>query len=189
MGSSKLATLLGLAASLLCGCFQSRAAGDAGADVDAEPSCGLTTPITFGWEGGWPGATESFELSGDGVFVATRTTLDGTITTCTTQIPPCDADVGPGLVDAGRIGSTLSRPEVQAALAEATPPLYGHDSRPVDGSVFGVSLPDGHGFVVGDPCGSATSCTPIPPAVGSLVAMLLNLIEQEVTRPECAGLR
>lgn len=188
MGSSKLATLLGLAASLLCGCFQSRAAGDAGADVDAEPSCGLTTPITFGWEGGWPGATESFELIGDGVLVATRTTLDGTITTCTTQIPPCDA-ADTAAMDIGDIASTLSRPEVRAALAEAAPPLYGHDSRPADGQVFVVSLPDGRGFVVGDPCGSRTSCTPIPPVVGSLVTMLQNLIDQELARPECSALR
>jgi hypothetical protein len=59
----------------------------------------------------------------------------------------------------------------------------------VDGSVFAVSLPDGHGFVVGDDCGSRPSCTPIPIAVGALVTMLQSLIDQELARPECAGLR
>ena len=49
MGSTKLATVLGLAASLLCGCFQSRAAGDAGDDAEDAPACGLSTPITLGW--------------------------------------------------------------------------------------------------------------------------------------------
>jgi hypothetical protein len=114
MRSTKLATVVGFGALLLFGCFQSRAEGDAGDDAEDTPSCGLSTPITFGWEGGMVTATESFDLSRDGVFVATRTTHDGTTTTCTTQIPPCDATDAEA-VDIGDIAGMFSRPEVHAA--------------------------------------------------------------------------
>ena len=187
LGSTR-SMAVALAVLLLGGCFQSRTTGDAGDDTGDTPTCGLTTPITFGYEGGMVRYTEAYSLSRDGVFVATRTTThDGTITTCTTQIPPCDASDAEA-VDIGDLESMFHRSEVRDALA-TPPPSYGYDPREVDGSVFAVRLVDGRGFIVGEDCGTRPSCTPIPLGVGALVSILQNLIEQELARPECAGLR
>jgi hypothetical protein len=82
---------------------------------------------------------------------------------------------------------------VQAALRAATPPLYGNDPRPYDGTVFSFIRADGRGFFAGDACngggGTGTSCVPIPAGITRLVADLRALDQQQLADPSCAGLR
>jgi hypothetical protein len=183
-----MVTTVGCGVLLCCGCYQSRAEGDGGTDEGDVSTCGLDMAITFGYQGGWTRFDQSYALAVDGTFVATRTEHDGTRTSCTTRIPPCDA-ADALVVDLGDVASMFHRSGVVAALASSTPPLYGYDSRPVDGSVFAVTRADGRGFLVGDPCDSHSPCTPIPPDVAGLAGILRELIDQELARPECSALR
>jgi len=192
-----VARILALCPVLLCGCFESYARDDAGeASDESEASsdgpddgyyCHLPTAITFGYEGGYTSYDVSYELRSDRTFVATRIERDaaGTTTTCSTQIPPCGAGAG---VPIWYVAFSLDDGDVRAALSLPVPPLYGYDPRPVDGSVFAVRRPDGRGFLSGEECASHSPCTPIPLGISSLVAVLRNLIEQELAKPECADL-
>jgi hypothetical protein len=110
----------------------------------------------------------------------------GTAITCM-QTVPCGTS---GRLDVNAVMNAIRSQDVQTALSMATPPLYGIDSRPVDGSVFVLHrASDGHSFMVGSDCGGASGCTPIPAGISSLVTMLRNLDTQELAEPGCEALR
>ena len=81
--------------------------------------------------------------------------------------------------------------DVQAALAMSAAPLYGHDTRPVDGTVFQfLRVGDGRGLLVGMPCTtSGAGCIDAPAGVTRLVADLRALDAQQLMDPSCAALR
>jgi len=92
-------------------------------------------------------------------------------------------------VDIERIKIDFAHADVQAALAQAKPPTYGGDARPVDGTIFQFLRDDGRGFLAGNPCGGAASCVDVPPGIATLVADLRALDERELMDAACAALR
>ena len=88
-----------------------------------------------------------------------------------------------------RIKNDLADADVQAALAMPTPPLYGGDTRPVDGTIFQFLRDDGRGFLMGRACGGATGCIDIPAGIAKLVADLRLLDTRQLMDPSCASLR
>ena len=83
--------------------------------------------------------------------------------------------------------------DVQKALAMATPPIYGRDTRPVDGSIFQFLRADGRGFLAGGACGSGgplpAACVEVPAGITRLVNALRALDEQQLRDASCAALR
>ena len=86
---------------------------------------------------------------------------------CTVAMPICYSMSGIVLND---LKTDFAAAEVSAAFAASTPPLYGLDTRPVDGAVFSITRSDGHGVLVGSACPTpaSASCVPIPDAVQKL---------------------
>jgi len=108
--------------------------------------------------------------------------------TCAMELAPgCDTGATTGV---GALQAALSRPEVVAALAAGGPALYGHDSRPYDGSVLRISVAS-KTVDVGSDCGTQTDvppdgCRRVPPDLRALASMLSALDEQAAATPSCA---
>ena len=103
-------------------------------------------------------------------------------------MPACDS----AAIDVGDIMADLADADVQRAFLPAEPPIYGVDSRPVDGQVFQVRRSTGGAFLVGGDCpitSMASSCSPIPAGVAKLVAALRALDDQQLANPSCGTLR
>jgi hypothetical protein len=111
---------------------------------------------------------------------------DGPTRSCTPLMPPCGAQ---GVISAHDIETSgLQNADVQAALAQPTPPLFGRDLRPVDGTVLELKRHDGRGLLIGADCPATfSSCRAIPPGVARLRDLLLALDKQQLATPECAA--
>jgi hypothetical protein len=96
---------------------------------------------------------------------------------------------GGGGIDAGVVMRAIQDAEVQKALSLTTPPLFGRDNRPVDGTVFQFLRGDGRGFLVGTACDAAVrDCVAVPAGIDRLVTTLRDLDRQQLRDPSCAGL-
>jgi hypothetical protein len=80
----------------------------------------------------------------------------------------------------------LPNADVQRALSAATPPLFGYDPRPHDGTVFSFQRATGGGFLAGDECEKRTPCTAIPAGIRQLRSRLLALDAQQTAAAICA---
>jgi hypothetical protein len=100
---------------------------------------------------------------------------------CKQELLPC----GSGALGIGDVTAALAHADVQAALAVA-PVLYGLDLRPVDGTVFRITVA-GKIIEVGDDCGGQTGCRDVPTGVASLVSVLRSVDEQELHKAPCSG--
>lgn len=165
-------------------------ASDGAVAVDSSVACTdcVTGTLRWGDTGGLVVAHDESSLGACRNFVRTRTfSSDGGIVQCNAEIGACSAPS----VAVGDIERALANADVVAAFAAApagTPPVYGVDSRPVDGTVFEIAR-DGKVIDVGGPCGgSSSSCVPIPPGVAALVTVLHSLDTQELAKPACAAL-
>jgi len=105
---------------------------------------------------------------------------------CKVEVPGCDAMAA---VNLDILRMTYLQPDVQAALKEPMPPLFGRDLRPVDGQVFTFHRPDGRGFGVGAPCTGAMPCRDVPPGLAAFVEILERLDAQQLKDPSCAKVR
>src|SRR5687767_7509340 len=87
----------------------------------------------------------------------------------------------------GRIDPILAGLPRYRAGRHVRAPLYGLDSRPVDGTVFEMRRADGRGFLVGAPCRSdvVTPCVAIPVGIQRLVNRLRALDAQQLATPWC----
>jgi hypothetical protein len=84
--------------------------------------------------------------------------------------------------------AVLAQSDVQQALTTGGGKLYGHDSRPVDGTVFQLTV-DGQTVLVGDPCSSgSSSCTPIPTGLNDLRTKLGELEAAQRAKSSCSNL-
>jgi hypothetical protein len=106
-------------------------------------------------------------------------------------MPPCGVE---DLFSAADIMRAIGDTDVQHALAMATPPIYGRDARPVDGSIFQFLRADGRGFLAGGACGSGgplpgAACVDVPVGITRLVNALRALDEQQLRDASCAALR
>jgi hypothetical protein len=164
-------------------------AGAAGAG-GGTGTCVLTDTYTFGWNGGLVAYSDESTLSPPDHYRHVRMSFRGAAPStkeCSPALPACGAQDTISLLDILR---DLADADVKAAFAQATPPLYGVDSRPVDGQVYAVTRADGHGVLVGGPCGTPTrgGCRAIPRGLQALVDHLKMLDEAQLDKPACADI-
>jgi hypothetical protein len=168
------------------------ASSDANSDRNRDgAACDLSASYDYGDIGGLRISEDRSFLSPGNQYRHTRTSRlspPGPELACSPALPAC------GALDAITAYDIevhdLALPDVQSALAQATPPLYGHDWRPVDGTVFEFKRSDGRGFLVGTSCaGYPEPCTPPPPGIVQLEQRLLDLDAQQLADPTCQALR
>jgi hypothetical protein len=176
-----------------CGCMNGRVVVyTVDCHFDAGALCSIDQAYGYGDTGGLVAREDSTVLGPSLAYARTRTIssrLDGGSMTCAPMLPGCDSDSG-AAVGVTRIMNDIDDADVQAALATSKEPLYGHDTRPVDGSVFQfLRIGDGAGFLVGAPCTTSGGCVDAPAGVARLVADLRALDAQQLMDPSCAELR
>lgn len=158
---------------------------DAGGPDGSSPFDGgcasYSTLYTFSWgyNGGLVAYVDTSRLDTPTVYTHSRDQVRngmGTIM-CQTQVAGCPSPL------LAEINAGLESTVVMNALRAHT--VYGVDSRPVDGSVFRVTV--GNDYVdVGGPCGgSGTGCIAIPPVVQQLVDALKAVDAQELAKKAC----
>lgn len=162
-------------------------AGDGAVTLDASVTCTDCVSGTLSWgsNGGFVAFQDESSLAACRDFQRKRSPgIDGGAPACTTQLGACSA----APVAVGDVERALAHPDVVAAFALATTPVYGTDSRPVDGTVFRITR-DGKSIDVGNPCGSssAPACVPIPPGVDALANVLRSLDTQELAKAACSA--
>jgi len=157
--------------------------GDAG-------TCDFHGAYEYGAIGGRRAAVDRSFLSPGNQYTHTRTALladAGAALSCSPAMPSCGAS---DVITAYDIEvHDLPLADVQDALAQAAPPLYGLDTRPSDGSVFEFKRADGRGFLVGETCAGTTPCAAIPAGIDRVRRRLLDLDTQQLLASECAALR
>ena len=137
--------------------------------------------------GGLVAMQDTVTLSPPASFHFERNTFrqDAGLLTCDPAMPQCG---DPARVDSQDVEIALNHPDVQAALAMATPPFYGNRGV-ADGPNFNFMRADGRGFNAGLNCDTpSTTCTPIPAGVNALVTLLRDLIRQQRMDPACSAI-
>ncbi len=168
-----------------------RDAADTNASSDAGGSCTLGTTYVFGQDGGLVAFSDESTLSPPASYVRKRTTFRGgdgpTTMTCAPALPTCGAHDVISLLDITR---DLADADVVAGFALTTAPIYGRDSRPIDGQIFFVRRADGRTVYVGGDCGAGSSgCLAVPRGVRALADQLTALASQMLAKPDCASFR
>lgn len=134
--------------------------------------------VSWRYDGGLVAYTDHLALTPCRTFTIERKAAGdpGTGASCSNEVA-LDAAITADDVDAA-----LADADVQAAFAVA-PVLFGHDSRPVDGTVFRIEA-GGAVVEVGSAC-SGPSCNAIPAGVEALRGVLQQLAEQQRALPDC----
>ncbi len=153
--------------------------------------CVFDTTYRYGDTGGLVAYEDTATLAPPASYSYERTSHVTTppSSSCSPALPAC------GVFDLWNpmdIMRAFADPDVQAALAMATPPTYGRDARPVDGTIFQLLRADGHGFLVGYACAGGSQpggCVDAPIGITRLVNLLRELDEQQLRDPSCAALR
>jgi hypothetical protein len=160
-----------------------------GGAPDGQATCDFSARYSYGPIGGNSLYVHRSELAPGNKYTHTRSPLrsSGMPLSCSPAMPPCGAQ---DIITAYDVEvHDLLHPDVRAALAEPQPLLYGHDTRPVDGTVFEFKRADGRGVLVGNPCNGQADCRPIPAGVAQLTKRLRDLDTQQLAAPECQALR
>jgi hypothetical protein len=161
---------------------------DGAADAVLTPACMFDDTYKFGSDGGFVAYLDEATLAPPDHYRHVRTRFGGSApaeSTCAPALPACGTA---NVITARDVVRDLANADVRAAFAQATPPFFGVDTRPVDGVAFKVTRADGHGFFVGNPCGPpAVDCRAIPPGVQTLVDLLKALDQQQLANAECAA--
>lgn len=157
-----------------------------GGPTDAGTACDFSSSYEYGPNGGFVAWTARSYLSPGNQYRYVRTPVRGSGTTelsCAPAMPPCGSQ---DIITAYDIEvHDLTNPDVHAALAEAPPPLFGYDQRPVDGTVFEFKTAQGGSFLVGADCGTTSGCRAIPPGIKQLRDRLVALDAQQLADPAC----
>jgi hypothetical protein len=147
--------------------------------VDAGPStdCSLGRTYSFWQDGGLRAYSDRATLTPPRTFTVARDHfVNATPSQCARELS-CSEPVLAGVAE---IQQALAHPDVVAALALATKPLYGNDTRPVDGSVFVFERDDQRGFTLG----TGT----VPAGLRALADLLSRLETATIATPGCANL-
>jgi hypothetical protein len=92
-------------------------------------------------------------------------------------------------VDVSDVEAAIAHPDVQAALALTTRPIYG-DRGIADGPSFNFTRADNRGFSAGIACNvPSATCNPIPAGISALAQVVRTLIDQQLADASCAQLR
>ena len=186
-----LAVLTLFTAAVGAGCQEQGPPGNGdggGTAPDGAQTCDFTAKYEYGHIGGFVAFVGRSFLAPGNKYTHSRMGVRGGAASmsCSPPMPSCGAQ---DLITAYDIEvHDLGRADVKAALAASTPPLFGRDTRPVDGTVFEFARADGRGFLVGDDCASGTAaCRPIPAGVAQLRTRLLDLDRQQLATSDCQG--
>jgi hypothetical protein len=175
-----------------CTCLSNGGAGctrKACPPLDAAAACDLDMRFEYGEVGGLRISVERSVLEPGNKYTRTRTPVvggGGPVLSCAPPLPGCGTA---GAITAAELNAGFMHPDVQAALAEATPPVFGRDLRPVDGTVLEVKRADGRGFLVGQACNAPIGCRNLPAGIAELSRRLRDLDRQQLAAPECDALR
>ena len=169
------------------------------ADAGGGASCGLDAVYLYGLVGGLLAYQDQVTLAPSpasprtfATYTRTRSYVDGSPgLSCAPAFPACSDATA---IDVSDIMADILDPVVQKYLLEdvAKTPFLGFDTRPIDDAAFSFLRGDGHGFLVGQACGTsaaASNCVPIPAPIDKLVKDLRALDEQQLRSSGCAALR
>jgi hypothetical protein len=134
--------------------------------------------FTWGSNGGLVAYVDTSKLDTPNVYTHSRDQLrNGAPLMCQTRVAGCPSPL------LAEINAGLESSVVMDAIRAHT--VYGVDSRPVDGTVFRITI--GSDYVdVGGPCaGAGTGCIAIPAVVQTLVNNLKALDAQELAKKAC----
>jgi hypothetical protein len=165
--------------------------GGGGTTDGGTQMCDFSAGYEYGEIGGLRISVDRSYLKPGNAYLHTRSAVRGDQpdVSCAPPMPPCGAL---DLISAYDIEvHDLPHADVQAALKKTTPPLFGRDTRPVDGTVFELKRADGRGFLVGSDCLSGdANCPAIPAGIKRLRDRLRALDAQQLASVECqrAGL-
>jgi hypothetical protein len=144
------------------------------------PICSFEHTYTFRQDGGLRPFADSSSLMPPHRHTLTRDFyMNAPPPSCSRELSCADDDSS--TVSAPDILQALQAPDVVAALAMPTPPFYGYDSRPSDGSVFIFQRDDGRGFTLGS--GDA-----VPTGLRVLETLLASVTSDTLASPDCASL-
>jgi len=125
-----------------------RACVDAAPPPPVPPACAFEHTYSFRNDGGFAPYADSSRLTPPRLHTLTRDYfMNAAPLSCSRELLCGDDDTSWITVD--DVLQALQHPDVLAALAMPTPPFYGYDSRPSDGTVFIFQQDDGHGFTLG----------------------------------------
>jgi hypothetical protein len=185
-------TVNGIACTAMACLYDARPDQPSGPDVGG--ICALSANLTFGQDGGDAIYWDSNRLTAS-TFTITRNYSgnaghDGAATaTCSIGLPACAAFAA---VSVATINADLADPDVQGlwSLPQNPVPIFGTDSRPVDGTVYSIALDDGRKVLVGGQCASPAmnSCRYIPAGLVRLTQDLQTLATAMLADPVCQGL-
>jgi hypothetical protein len=154
--------------------------GDAG-------TCAFASSYTISDGGGLLPTADTATLTPPNSFRYERMVFgaDAGRLSCEPALPTCN---DAARVDVRDVEAAIAHADVQAALAAASPPLYG-ERAVADGPSFNFMRADGRGFNAGLTCNTpSATCTPIPPGVGALIELLRGLIRQQRMDPSCSAI-
>src|SRR5262249_53187259 len=150
-------------------------ASDAGPCVDC-----LTASISWGWNGGLVQYVDQSTLAACRAYSHTRS--GGPVGQDASALPSCSSELGNrGAVPIAvrDVERALPHTDVIAAFARPGIPIYGFDTRPVDGSLHRITV-GAKSIDVGNDCNASSQCTPVPPGVRALTDLLVALDTQEL---------
>lgn len=188
-------SLVALSAAVGCGSVSGKPDGGGGAGggsggtggpIDG-PVCTFATTYTIMDGGGLAAMFDTATLSPPASFHYMRESFrqDAGVQSCDPAMPACG---DPARIDSQDVELALYNGDVQAALAMTNVPFFG-DRGVADGPNFNFMRADGRGFNAGLDCNvPSATCTPIPPGIKTLVALLRNLISQQRMDPVCAAI-
>lgn len=145
--------------------------------------CDFAEDYEYGPVGGLVAYTDRSYLSPGNRYRHVRTPVrgDGATLSCEVPVPACSMAY---LTTAFYLAPRLANPEVTAALSPSSPPLFGFDERPMDGTVLELKTARGS-LLMGSECGTRTPCRAIPQVIRELKSQLLNLDTQQLAMPAC----
>lgn len=190
--------------AVIGGCSSTPLGADGGEQVDGRadgpadsvsdgPTCAFDTVYRYGPDGGLVFGRDDSALTPPAAYEHARRYLASEPApppdlSCAPALPACG---DPARVDVADIMRDIADPDVQAALAMATPPVFGIDPRPYDGTIFRFARADGRGFYAGEACdqdGGGQFCHgSVPAGVARLVADLRALDQQQLATEECVN--
>ena len=159
-----------------------------GAGGQGGSTCAFASTYTIIDGGGLVPQLDTATLSPPNAFRYERQFFrqDAGAISCTPAMPACG---DPARIDVSEVEAAIAHPDVQAALALATRPIYG-DRGIADGPSFNFTRADGRGFSAGIACNvPSATCTLTPAGVTALAQVVRMLIDQQLADASCAALR
>ena len=148
-----------------------------------DSACTLALSLSYGAEGGLVASSSSSAIAPPAAYSFTQTFTRSTMPNqqCMAALPLCARDAR--VVTTSDLTRVLTDPVVAGAFG-ANMPVFGYDSRPVDGSIFVLHRPDGQTVGIG----SSRTDTPVPPELLQAQKVLSRLDAQMLGDPACANI-